>query len=724
MRLLAANVANSVLTSVLSATALTLNVKPGDGVKFPSPVPGNSYFLITLKSQIDPNNIEIVQVTDVVDDVFTIVRAQENTTAKEWPLSTIVANVFTAGTFDLLAQVDDVINLAQLADDGGAQLVGTTSGDTVQVELTNIKDHLVTVDSEFVALQGTVDSILPALAQSTGATLVKTSRNQTVEQELTTLHMVANVRDPKFAGGAKGNWNETTKTGDDDTAAFQAAIDYLVTLPNRRNGGGRVLYVPAGMYMTKGLIVPESFNFGFNMIGAGRDATLIYCNPASPTTTPGLFIKTEFSYIDNLSMFGSDISSAIDTANYVTDLLRIQLPSGRADCDLVCGEGLQLGNALNCVTIYGRGFIFKGLGVLFTNFLNIVASSTLVWNSASVINSSTTGMRNYMINGCRFDQGGVLVTVTGDATATLLINGIRIIGNDVLGVLSVISASTATLYGLVLNSNTMYDTGNVDVVNCYGLVACIVNGNVITKKIAIETVPTVANDQLPRVIRSGRAIVGLIISNNEFGAMRDCIVSCATTSGHVRIIGNTFHQAFILAGATLFTGADCSGLIISDNNFTGGSSSIQPWSTATQTLIGVFKNNYANVKFTHPGNYFVPTINKGGTAVTATVAVCYFTYDGYYCTARYAVAGAMGGAGGTINITTPMTPLGEFPALTSTVAGGGVVHYVAGATAQLTARVLTTGVVNFYLSSGVATALAGTDVSGTLSVEFEIKFRA
>lgn len=562
------------------------------------------------------------------------------------------------------------------------------------------------------------------LASSAGAAAIGTSSGNTVQQELSMSRIVANVRDPQFAGGAKGDWNETTQSGTDDTAAFQAAINYLASLPDRREGGARVLYVPEGMYMTKGIIVPNEFHFGFNMIGAGRDATLIYCNPSSPATTPGLFIKSELSYIDNLSMFGSSISRKIDTTNYVTDLIRVQLDTNRGDCDLVCGGGVQLGNAMNCVTLYGRGFIFKGVGVLFTNFLNIVASSSLVWDSSNPINSITTGMRNYMINGCRFDQGLALVTVSGDGAAATTINGLRLIGNDVLGVASIISADTATLFGLMINSNTMYDSGNVDVIRALNVVACTINANVISKKIAIESAPAGVNDCLPRIVRAGNNIIGLNISNNEFGPIRDTVVSSVNAASRVKIIGNTFHQAFALAGGAIFSGVNCSGLKIAYNDFTGTlGGTLLMWSPTLQTSIATAAHNISNAGNLQQSRNYSPTVNKGGTPVTPTASACYYDYDGSYCTARYALAIPCSGVGGVINVSVPMQPLADFANVTSTISGGGVISWMVGGSYAAIARVLQTGFVNFMVSS-TATAMAGTDVPTTLQIEFEVKYRA
>lgn len=76
------NNAKSVLAANLTAIATSLSVTPGDGLLFPSPTGGN-YFLLTLAqmSTAGEINFEVVKVTARSTDTFTIVRAQEGTTA-------------------------------------------------------------------------------------------------------------------------------------------------------------------------------------------------------------------------------------------------------------------------------------------------------------------------------------------------------------------------------------------------------------------------------------------------------------------------------------------------------------------------------------------------------------------------------------------------------------------------------------------------------------------
>lgn len=85
-----ANLANSVLFAPLSDSDTTLEVYTGDGALFPA-VP--FYMTISPKNKWSRKiNSEIVEVTAVVGDTFTITRAQKGTTAMEFSYGDLVAN--------------------------------------------------------------------------------------------------------------------------------------------------------------------------------------------------------------------------------------------------------------------------------------------------------------------------------------------------------------------------------------------------------------------------------------------------------------------------------------------------------------------------------------------------------------------------------------------------------------------------------------------------------
>lgn len=78
------NNAWSNLAAIVSNVATSLTVTPGQGVRFPVLGAGD-YFYGTLVDAL--NNVEVVKVTARVGDVFTVVRAQDGTTANSYAIS-------------------------------------------------------------------------------------------------------------------------------------------------------------------------------------------------------------------------------------------------------------------------------------------------------------------------------------------------------------------------------------------------------------------------------------------------------------------------------------------------------------------------------------------------------------------------------------------------------------------------------------------------------------
>ncbi len=103
------NNAFSLIPAGVSSTATTLTVSAGTGARFPILGTGD-YFYATI-SDVN-NNFEIVKVTARTDDVFTIVRAQEDTLAIPFPANSRIENRITAKTVeDFLDLVDDYLLL-------------------------------------------------------------------------------------------------------------------------------------------------------------------------------------------------------------------------------------------------------------------------------------------------------------------------------------------------------------------------------------------------------------------------------------------------------------------------------------------------------------------------------------------------------------------------------------------------------------------------------------
>ncbi len=102
------NNAQTTLASAITASATQLSVVSGGGSLFPT-LTGSEYFRATLVSQTSSTTREIVKVTgSPAADNFTIVRAQEGTTALAWNAGDYFNLLLTAGDMADAVQKDDL----------------------------------------------------------------------------------------------------------------------------------------------------------------------------------------------------------------------------------------------------------------------------------------------------------------------------------------------------------------------------------------------------------------------------------------------------------------------------------------------------------------------------------------------------------------------------------------------------------------------------------------
>lgn len=98
MAVLYTNNATTTLASSISNSATSLTVAIGDGAKFPNPTAGD-FFYVTLTSG---NTVEIAKVTSRLSDTFTVIRAQDGTSAASFVSGATVELRITAGMLDQL----------------------------------------------------------------------------------------------------------------------------------------------------------------------------------------------------------------------------------------------------------------------------------------------------------------------------------------------------------------------------------------------------------------------------------------------------------------------------------------------------------------------------------------------------------------------------------------------------------------------------------------------
>ena len=137
MAALYTNNASTILASGITNSATSLTVQTGNGAKFPNPT-SPDYFMCTLQG-VSGTPIEIIKVTARSTDTFTIVRAQEGTTASAFNANDIVELRVTAGEMTQINQLGQgnastmknrIINGAMVIDqrNAGASVTPTTDG--------------------------------------------------------------------------------------------------------------------------------------------------------------------------------------------------------------------------------------------------------------------------------------------------------------------------------------------------------------------------------------------------------------------------------------------------------------------------------------------------------------------------------------------------------------------------------------------------------------------
>jgi len=104
-QILFSNLASTTLAVAMSSGASSLNVAAGTGVLFPNPGAGQ-FFKITITPATGSTPApEILHVTAVSSDTFTVLRGQEGTTAQAWGVNSIVDNLLTRDTMAAFQQM-------------------------------------------------------------------------------------------------------------------------------------------------------------------------------------------------------------------------------------------------------------------------------------------------------------------------------------------------------------------------------------------------------------------------------------------------------------------------------------------------------------------------------------------------------------------------------------------------------------------------------------------
>jgi len=201
------NNAATTLASSILVGATSLTVASATGGLFPNPT-GGQYFYCTLQNTAG-TVVEIVKVTARSTDTFTIVRAQDNTTASAFASGDKVELRATAADLNNFAQLDstNTFALAQTfsspiaATSGGTSQSTYTTGDIVYASGTNTLSKLA-IGTTGQAL--TVSGGVPAWAAAGGSTsLTTTSFTATAGQTSFTVSYTPSLLQGVYRNGVK-----------------------------------------------------------------------------------------------------------------------------------------------------------------------------------------------------------------------------------------------------------------------------------------------------------------------------------------------------------------------------------------------------------------------------------------------------------------------------------------------------------------------------------------
>lgn len=550
---------------------------------------------------------------------------------------------------------------------------------------------------------GSAVDVLNQLALSTGAGLVGYG-NTTVEGKLNQIKSVKEY-------GALGNWNSTTQTGADDTAAIQAAINDLGN--TYRNGGYRILYFPRGNYRISALTIPASLQYGVMFIGDGKFDSILWADQTN--SSPAITSQIEFIHFESMGLFGSKSQSS-NPADWKSCFYRGQLTSTAPDIDVTFSQ-CALGHSTDFVQAYGRGVVVDNTcTAFFCNYLvNIVADPSITFPGGDT-NSVETGMRNYCISPQRCDVVSRLFRVTGTGTCKDFINDISIHNVDALSMDRIGEFTDATITGLVVSGMVARNSFSG---------ALVVGKRLLDSSFEVNTAK-----QYNRSVASTNRQVGLVQLTGSAERVRVCgnyrelsnyAVQVGALSTDVTIDIDVFSLGQNGSDFTAFIGANCNGLFI--NIHTSG---LAPTGTCKFFIEGTqtaptFKCYSSYNSFVRPAIVFVPTLFVGATSQTATVARGEIQMvNGEQYQRIYWAGTGLSAVASEVSLTLSGTPLSDVSGISSLV--GTVTLGNTSYTQLLTARIdVATNRIVFYKAAG--TRLLGTDLPTTFTISMDVRIR-
>jgi hypothetical protein len=480
--------------------------------------------------------------------------------------------------------------------------------------------------------------------------------------------------------GAVGDWNATSQTGTDDTAAVQAAIDYVLTRPDPRNGGARGIFFPPGNYKITSLTIPQT-GFGFAFEGAGKDVAQIWADHTD--ANPAIDCKIEFTRFSNLTLSGS-LQATYDPTKWKPVFFRGKLTNNYADIDAKF-ENCTLFNFDVFAQVYGRGCLIERCSVVYgSKVIQVQCDASTVFPPSDpyFIWSARTGFRHYEIRDCRFDTVSIGINVSGTAIQKNYINSILITGNNFTGVDRLIQSDDCTIQGANITGNMSTQSFRYGVVDVPNVKRCQDVGNVWQADYDDATIPT-NNTQTIEYVWKCLTVDHLVVSGSTIKNLRSGAVRATTSGSNITVSGCSFPNSYEWKGGSttaylVESSANISGLNLVCNTFScrniNGTNylynpNVQD-STNTRVLGNVAPWAWGNKAFQN----WLPKIFVNGVQTTGTGSFFgRYWLDDNYVVADFAISTTIPEASGTITISIPKPASAEFSSFSPSYAGLGQV---------------------------------------------------
>ncbi len=459
------NAKSTITDNPLLIGATTLNVQTGDGTKFPS-----APFHATLYSS-DPASGEIVKITAKSTDQFTIVRAQEGTTAQQWAQGTKLELLVTAKLFDDFQTRTEIV----VATDGSGDY--NCDGTSDQIEINEAISNLP-ADGGIVRLKKGTYTISAAIS------ILK--NNVTLEGEgPATIIKMANAT----------NLDYMITVGDGGTTTYSnCLVRNLQCDANKANQasgtGSTIIVYGASSYKNTKIIIEncwlhDSKNDCLRLIGAEDcvvKGCVIYNNTGAGI---GLFTSSQYSSIQG-NILASNGYGVYDSAcNYNAITGNVFRNNGYGYYSLNGWRETISGNNFFTQTNYdlylvgtqrtsvtGNHLYGSSWGIVVGNSTNITKYNTIVGNTISwctnigiaLYYGTGTTICNTVSGNAIFGCGGNGIYVYGSSynviTDNVIDNASRTTNNTSYSIYLANTGSVYSTYNVISNNNCQATQAN------------------------------------------------------------------------------------------------------------------------------------------------------------------------------------------------------------------------------------------------------------------------